>query len=152
MSSFQVVQMISGVSNKHMPHKQMIRKVKGRTFHLPLSLQETFDKVCSPKEPINLNHELHIFVRGILKRSKVVCENLVDINKMYKALQWLKDNNPYYSEIRLPVSSDDLINDKLSETEYRIVDNESDSDEIDEIVENTIQQNKDNNDQTVLKR
>ncbi len=30
--------------------------------------------------------------------------------------------------------------------------NESDSDEIDEIVENTIQQNKDNNDQTVLKR
>ena len=44
----------------------------------------------------------------------------------------MKDHNPHYSEIHLPASSDDLINDKLQETEYRIVGDESDSDEIDE--------------------
>jgi len=55
----------------------------------------------------------------------------------------LKDN-PHYSEIRLPASSNDLINDKLQETEYRIVGDENDSDEIDEVIENTVQHNKDN--------
>ena len=59
----------------------------------------------------------------------------MDINKVYKALKW---KYHYYSEIRLPASSDDLINDKLQETEYRIVGDESDSDEIDEMVENII--------------
>ena len=68
-----------------------------------------------------------------------------DINKVYKALQWLKDNNPHYSEIRLPVSSNDLLNNKLQKTEYQIVDNESDNDEVDEVVEDTVQHNKDNN-------
>ena len=128
----------------------MIRKVKDRTsFHLPLPLQETLDKVC----PLtNLNHKLHILVRDISKRSKVVWENLMDINKVYKALQWLKDHNPYYSEIRLPASSDDFINDKLQEIEYRIVGDGSNSDEIDEVIENTVQHNKDNNDKVILKR
>ena len=55
----------------------------------------------------------------------------------------MKDN-PHYSEIRLPASSNDLINDKLQETEYRIVGDENDSDEIDEVIENTVQHNKDN--------
>ena len=65
----------------------------------------------------------------------------------------MKDNNPHYSEIRLPASSDDLLNNKLQKTEYQIVDNESDNDEVDEVVEDTVQHNKDNNnDQTVLKR
>ncbi|XP_067205359.1 uncharacterized protein [Linepithema humile] len=154
MSSFQVVQTMGAVSNKHLPHRQMIRKVKGRTFHLPLPLQETLDKICPPENPINLKHELHILVRGMPKKSKVVWENLVDINKVFKALQWLKENNPHYSEIRLPASSDDLLNEKLQETEYQIVDDggeESNNDEIDEVVEDTVQQIKDN-DQIVLKR
>jgi len=29
-----------------LPEKQMIQKVKGRTFHLPLPLQETWNKLC----------------------------------------------------------------------------------------------------------
>jgi len=64
---------------------------------------------------------MHILVQSILKRSKVVWKNLVDINKVYKALQRLKDHNPHYSKIHLPVSSDDLINNKLKETEYWIM-------------------------------
>ncbi|KYN06207.1 hypothetical protein ALC62_02854 [Cyphomyrmex costatus] len=128
----------------------MIRKVKGRTFHLPLPIQETFNKVCPPEETINLNHELYILVRSIPKKSKTVWENLVNINKVYKALQWYKDNNPHYSDIRLPASSGDLINDEFPETEYQIVNDESD--EIDEVVEDTVQHNKVNNVPTVLKR
>ena len=73
----------------------------------------------------------------------------MDINKVYKALQWLKDHNLHYSEIRLPASFDDLIT-ELQETKYRIVGDGSDRDEIDEVVEDTVQHNKDKNDQTVL--
>ena len=50
----------------------------------------------------------------------------------------MKDHNHHYSEIRLPASFDDLINDKLQETEYRIVSDGSDNDEIDEVIENSI--------------
>ena len=74
----------------------------------------------------------------------------MDINKVYKALQWLKDHNLHYSEIRLPASFDDLIT-ELQETKYRIVSDGSGSDKIDEVVED-VQHNKDNNDQAVLKR
>ena len=56
VSSFQVVQTMSCVSNKHMSYRQMIRKVKGRTFYL--LLQETFNKVSPLEDRINLNHEL----------------------------------------------------------------------------------------------
>ncbi|XP_018375726.1 PREDICTED: LOW QUALITY PROTEIN: ATP-dependent DNA helicase pif1-like [Trachymyrmex cornetzi] len=64
---------------------------------------------------------------------------------------------PHYSKIRLPASADDLINDKLPQTEYRIVHDESDSDEIEEVVEALSRctvhnkHNEDNNNETVLK-
>jgi len=39
--AFQIVQRAHTVMNKNLPHKEMISKVKGRTFHLPLPLNET---------------------------------------------------------------------------------------------------------------
>ncbi|KYN39234.1 hypothetical protein ALC56_06367 [Trachymyrmex septentrionalis] len=61
----------------------MIRKEKGRTFHLPLSLQETLDKVCPPEDPINLYHELHILVRSVLKRFSSQITKDSGINDQY---------------------------------------------------------------------
>ena len=37
---------------EQMPHRQMIRKVKDKTFHLPLPLQETLNKICPPEDSI----------------------------------------------------------------------------------------------------
>lgn len=65
--------------NKNLPHKYMVSKVKGRTFHLPLPLEETLRKICPPTNPINLNHELYILVRGIPNKANVVWEKLIDV-------------------------------------------------------------------------
>jgi len=43
--AFQTVLKI-GTVNKKLPQRQMIQKIKGRTFHLPLFLQETLNKLC----------------------------------------------------------------------------------------------------------
>lgn len=68
--------------NKNLPNHVKIPKVVGRTFHLPLPLEETMSKLCSETEPINKNHELHILVRSVPSKAKVVWESLVDLKKV----------------------------------------------------------------------
>jgi len=51
------------VINKKLSEEQMIQKIKGRTFHLPLPLQETWNKLCKNTDPIH--HEMYILVRVI---------------------------------------------------------------------------------------
>jgi len=58
--AFQIVIKMETVINKKLPQRQMIQKVKGRTFHLPLPLQETWNKLCKNTDPININYELYI--------------------------------------------------------------------------------------------
>jgi len=98
--------------NKNLSHKEMILKVKGRTFHLPLPLNETLKKICPSTEPINLNHELHILIRGIPTKANIIWEKLVDIKKVWTALIWLKQNNPIYLDIILP-SPENLLHSEL---------------------------------------
>lgn len=47
--AFQVVLSMNPVANKHLPNQHMVKKVKGRTFHLPLPLEETMKKLSSPQ-------------------------------------------------------------------------------------------------------
>lgn len=60
--AFQTVQRMATVMNKNLTPKYIASKVKGRTFHLLLPLEETLTKICSSTEPINLNHELYIIL------------------------------------------------------------------------------------------
>jgi len=60
--AFQTVLKMETVINKKLPQRQMIQKVKGRTFHLPLPLQETLNKSCSDTDPININSELYTYI------------------------------------------------------------------------------------------
>jgi len=64
----------------------MIQKVKGRTFHLPLPLQETWKKLCKNTNPININHELYILVRSIPTKSKIIWEEIVNVKTIFDAL------------------------------------------------------------------
>jgi len=75
------------VINKKLPQRQMIQKVKGRIFHLPLLLQETLNKLCKNTDPININHEIYILVRGIPTKSKIIWEEMVDVKKIFDALK-----------------------------------------------------------------
>lgn len=76
----------------------MIEKFVGRTFHLPLPIEETLKKLPNSDDTI-LNNELFILVRSIPSTKKKIWENLVDVNKIYNALIWLKENNHLYSNI-----------------------------------------------------
>lgn len=114
--AFQVVVSMNPVANKSLPNREMVKKCKGRTFHLPLPLEETLNKLPKPEDPLNINQELYIMVRGRPTKSKIIWEDIVDINKVYAALCYLKQVNPLYSEIKLPNVPNHLlqtINDNL---------------------------------------
>jgi len=123
--AFQTVVKMGTVANKKIPHKQKVQKVKGRTFHLPLPLQETFHKLCSDTDPINVNHELCILLRNIPTKSKTIWEDLVDIKKIYEALKWLKNNNFLYFNIILPNTRDKLNLGNLNNAEFHIKETEN---------------------------
>ena len=118
--AFQVVQRMGTVSKKNLPQSHLQKKVKGRTFHLPLPIDETIKKICKPTDVINCDHELYILVRGVPTKSKIIWENLVDVKKVYEVLTWFKEHNPLYAQIQLPKSHDDLLNDKLNDIEYQL--------------------------------
>lgn len=90
--SFQVVMQMNPVASKHLPNRHMVKKLKGRTFHFPLPLEETLKKLPRPEYPITIP-EMYIMVRGMPTKSKIVWEDIVDVNKVYKALQYLKGVN-----------------------------------------------------------
>lgn len=120
--AFQVVMLMNPVANKHLPNRHMVKKVKGRTFHLPLPLEETLKKLPRPEHPIT-NSEMYIMVRGTPTKSKIVWEDIVDVNKVYQALEYLKGVNALYSQIKLPHSPQQLV-DYISEEDniHHIVD------------------------------
>ena len=117
--AFQIVKTMGTVSKKKLPHSHLQKKVKGKTFHLPLPIEETLKKICASTDVINQNHELYILVRGATK-SKVIWENLVDVKKVYDVLIWLKEHNPLYAQIQLPNSHKNLLTEKLCNTDIHI--------------------------------
>ncbi|XP_077272806.1 uncharacterized protein LOC143903224 [Temnothorax americanus] len=129
--AFQTVVKMGTVINKKLPHRNMVQKVKGRTFHLPLPLQETWNKLCSDTDPINKNHEMYfVRVRGVPTKSKIVWEEYVDRKKVHKALTWLKRNNPFYNNITLSETHDGLCLEKLDNNEFEAQETENDSESV----------------------
>lgn len=82
--AFQVVTSLIPVGNKNIPNRQMIKKVKGRTFHLPLPTESTLNKLPKPEEPLNPNQELFILVRSCQTKTKIMWQDLVDIGNIYR--------------------------------------------------------------------
>lgn len=97
------------MANKNIPNRQIIKKVKGRTFHLPLPLETTLNKLPNPEDPLNVNHELYILVRTCPTKNKIMWQYLVYINNIYKALEYLKLNNIHFANIILPQKSAHLL-------------------------------------------
>ena len=106
--AFQVVTKMSTVAGKRLPPSHMISKVRGSTFHLPLPLQETLKRLPTPDQPIPEHGELDILLRSIPTAKNVVWQDLVDINKVYKALLKLQESNPLYHNIQLPADASSL--------------------------------------------
>ena len=56
----------------------MAQKIKGRTFHLPFSLQETLNKLCKNINSINKKWN---YFRDILDKFRNYLEDMVDKRK-----------------------------------------------------------------------
>lgn len=89
---------------------------------MPLPIEKTIKKICAPTDVINRNHELYILVRGVPTKSKIIWENLVDLAKVYNVLTWLKEHDPLYAQIQLPLSYENLLTEELCDTEYQLND------------------------------
>jgi len=57
---------------------------------------------------------MYILVRGIPTKSKIICEEMVDVKKVFDVLKWLKHNNVFYNLIVLPGTHDELCLEKLN--------------------------------------
>ncbi|XP_044005441.1 uncharacterized protein LOC122850347 [Aphidius gifuensis] len=131
--AFQVVQRAGTVQNKNMPHSSRYNKAKGQCFHLPLPISETLEKLASELDPINKNHELYIMVRSLPTKAKLVWENLVNLKKVFKALQWLRLNNILYKDIVLPKSAEGLMHYlENNDIEFLVESNDRENNESDE--------------------
>ena len=108
--AFQVVTTLGTVMKKNIPRRELVKKVKRRTFHLPLPIEETLKTLCEENESFNnIFSEFYIRVRTVPSVKKNVFENLVDIKKIFEALLWLQHNNPCYKNIRLPLTHEELL-------------------------------------------
>ncbi|XP_031785938.1 uncharacterized protein LOC116417348 [Nasonia vitripennis] len=116
--AFQTITKLNTVMNKNIPHYVKIDKVIGRTFHLPLPLEETLKKICPDTDPINADHELYILIRTHPTKANKIWEDYIDINKVWKALQWLKKNNSIYEKIELPSNPQMLLDTLHEQLEY----------------------------------
>ncbi|KAJ8671911.1 hypothetical protein QAD02_003170 [Eretmocerus hayati] len=85
--AFHCVVKLETVQKKNIPHHMKLDQEKGRTFHLPLPLKATLQKLCKDTDPINLDHELHVLIRSNPTKKKVIWEDYVDIQKIWIALK-----------------------------------------------------------------
>ncbi|KAL7307795.1 hypothetical protein TKK_0000117 [Trichogramma kaykai] len=81
--AFHTICKLNTVMKKKIPHHVKIDKVKGRTFHVPLPLEETLKKICPETDPLNTDRNLFILVRSCPTKAKTIWEDLVAIKKIW---------------------------------------------------------------------
>ncbi|KAF0722134.1 Uncharacterized protein FWK35_00030464, partial [Aphis craccivora] len=116
---FQVVMKMAPVSGRKQPKNSMTEKSVGRAFHLPLPIEETLKKLPESTQAI-ADHELYILVRSLPTKKNQIWQSLVNLQKVYKALLWLKNNNVLYKDIEVPqynIFENEILN---METEYLV--------------------------------
>ena len=113
---YQIVTKSNTIAAKKIPPSSKISRVHGSTFHLPLPLQETLKRLPKPEDALPEHGELFILLQSIPSRHKVVWQDLINMQKVYSALQKLKEINPLYHAIDLPTTASGLqLDQKISE-------------------------------------
>lgn len=94
--------------------------IKGLAIHLPLELQSTQDYIV---DTLPNAQNMHFLVDGLPTKSNNIWRGIVDLNKVYIALEWLIKNNHLYKDIvinrnlLLENSNDTLIGDSCPNVE-----------------------------------
>ncbi|CAH0388423.1 unnamed protein product [Bemisia tabaci] len=107
--AFQVVVKAGTVMNKNIPATNLNSKVVGRTFHLPLPLERSIQRVLNSERTVLPDQQLFILVRGLPTKNRKIWESVVNFSNVLRALRWLKNNNPLYQNIEMPQSAEELL-------------------------------------------
>lgn len=91
--------------------KEKNQKVKGKTFHLPIPLQPTLNKICPTNMAINEFSGLRILVNSIPSNTNLTYQDLCDVTQILTVLQWFQLYNKHYYDIELPTNCRDLLKD-----------------------------------------
>ena len=95
--------------SKKKPAVSLVKKMIGRVFHLPLPLEQTLKKLPNPSDALIADQEFYVLARSAPSKQNHIWQSLIDINKIFEALHWLKKNNPLYHNIIIPTSADKLL-------------------------------------------
>jgi len=105
---FQTITRMGTVAKRKLPASHKVQKVIGTTFHLPLPIEETLNRLPDPQQALPDHGELFILMRSVPTKSNIIWQDLVDVQKVYNALLKLKEINPLYAMIQLPGAPKDL--------------------------------------------
>ena len=100
-----------GPVSRKLPPSERNSALKGRSILLPVALQSSLN-VLTGQELINesSDDEKKVIIYGQPNvKAKTIWRKTVSRNKVYKALKWLKSNNPNYSDVNLPESVHDFL-------------------------------------------
>ena len=90
-----------GAVGKHTPHQNSrLSALKGNAIHLPLPLEQTLKQLEEETDFTKIPGQY--IITHHIKDNQILLRNLVDIDKVYDALCWLKENNPFYKDIIIP--------------------------------------------------
>ena len=95
---FQTVTTLKTVSNTSY-NKYGVKSIKGIAAHLPLNTEQNIELILKQTMP-NLDNFL-IIIESNSVITKQTWQELIDLNKVFIALNYLKTNNCYYSMINI---------------------------------------------------
>ena len=109
---------------KNIPSNRQHKKTTGVSIHLPLDINATLKSVLSDKEVLNTSN-LQLSVSSKAGKKKIIWQDVVNIQKVYNAVKFLKDEvkNPHYATLLdLPESpqefADKYLKDEIPQIEY----------------------------------
>jgi len=103
------------VTNVSRPNNELTAAMKGRIAYLPVDVAANASFV--PDNILNLDSFI-LLVGGQPTKQKKVWTSLVDLRKVHKALEWLRQNNKFYKDIPAYTLTDmeAMINKQLTTT------------------------------------
>ena len=90
-------------------NNEKMQAIKGFTVSIPVPVQNNISELGDGRPGKLIDPQNYIMLHQQPTKNKVVWKNLVDVNMIFAALEWLIVNNPLYSNIRLPDSPEDIL-------------------------------------------
>ena len=85
---------------KNIPSHLLLKATRGNAVHLPVPTTSTSTRVLDTLPMKDPREALQIYA-DVPTKSGVTWRNLVDVDKILAALQWLKENNNLYEDITI---------------------------------------------------